>query len=218
MNKGGYEPGELTSSHVATLLNNQDILQAEAQAVLRELDLLQLLAPTGTPTLIGSVALGLMVWRDIDIIVVSPGLTITQAFTILQPVLCHPRVSQVHYRNKSGTFNDTRQPQDARYFFAFHYQTEAGADWNIDVSFWLNDNPRHEIADLAPIACQITYETRLTILWLKEIWHRLPCYHGGTGKRAVSSRDIYVAVLQHGVRTPADFDAYLCERGKPARP
>lgn len=35
--------------------------------------------------------------------------------------------------------------------------------------------------------------------------------------REVSSVDIYGAVLEHGVRTPEEFDAYLAARGKPTR-
>ncbi|HLJ35585.1 MAG TPA: hypothetical protein VKU38_18160 [Ktedonobacteraceae bacterium] len=59
---------------------------------------------------------------------------------------------------------------------------------------------------------QVTPETRLAILWIKDIWYQLPTY-----RNEVYSTDIYDAVLQHGVRTPREFDRYLVERGKPAR-
>ncbi len=50
------------------------------------------------------------------------------------------------------------------------------------------------------------------ILWLKDIWYRLPAY-----RDQVYSVDIYDAVMAHGVRTPTMFDAYLAARGKPTR-
>jgi hypothetical protein len=207
----------LTPAHAAALLRRQDVLQAEARTLLTELDLMRRLARIGTPTQVGSSALGLMVWRDVDVLVVRPGLDAARAIAALQPVLAHPRLAQARYINKSGAFNDTGRPQDARYFFALQYRSDDGADWNIDVSFWLADGPRPEVADLAAIAHQLCDVTRLAILWLKEIWHRLPAYHGEAGGRAISSRDIYDAVLRHGVRTPSDFDGYLRERGKPER-
>ena len=56
----------------------------------------------------------------------------------------------------------------------------------------------------------LTKETRLAILWIKDIWHRLPSY-----PYQVGGTDIYDAVLEHGVRTPAQFEVYLFERGMP---
>ena len=58
----------------------------------------------------------------------------------------------------------------------------------------------------------VTDETRLSILWIKDVWHRLPTY-----PYEVGGYDVYEAVLRHGVRTPEQFDAYLRERGLPGR-
>ncbi len=52
----------------------------------------------------------------------------------------------------------------------------------------------------------------LNLLRLKDVWYRLPTY-----RNQVYSVDIYHAVLAQDVRTPAEFDEYLVERGKPAR-
>jgi hypothetical protein len=45
-----------------------------------------------------------------------------------------------------------------------------------------------------------------------DVWCHLPTY-----RSQVYSVDIYDAVLEHGIRTPAEFDVYLANRGKPAR-
>ena len=60
----------------ASLLERQDALQAEAMAVLADLDLFVLLRRFGTPTHTGSSALGLMVRRDIDVTTVCPSLDV----------------------------------------------------------------------------------------------------------------------------------------------
>jgi hypothetical protein len=60
-------------------------------------------------------------------------------------------------------------------------------------------------------AVGVTAETRGAILWIKDIWHRRPCYPD-----VVGGVDIYDAVLNHGVREPAEFAAYLRARGMPA--
>jgi hypothetical protein len=191
------------------LLQRQRLLQDEAQRVLEELNLIELLSKGGALRQTGSSTLGLMVWRDIDLQVSSPGLSIERAFALLHPLLTHPRVKQVRYFHQSDHFKLTEL--DERYFFMVFYEQEGQAEWKLDISFWLGEGihpePVHEATQQ-----QLTPETRLTILQIKEAWYQLPAY-----RSEVSSTDIYDAVLQHGVRTLAEFDQYLAQRGKPTR-
>lgn len=90
------------------------------------------------------------------------------------------------------------------------YETEAGHEWKIDLSFWLSEKPRTQLAHLAYLSERLTEETRLAILWIKDIWQHFPSY-----PYQVGGTDIYDAVLEHGVRTPAQFKVYLFERGMP---
>lgn len=192
------------------LLRRQCSLQNEAQQVLDELNLLALLRTAGVVRRTGSSTLGLMVWRDIDLQVSSPGLRIDQAFDLLHPLLTHPRIKHVRYFHQSAHF---KLPDlDDRYYFMVFYEPEEKAEWKLDISFWLveglHPEPLHEA-----IEQQLTDETRLVILRIKDVWYQLPAY-----RSEVYSTDIYDAVLQHGVRTLTEFDAYLRERGKPPRP
>jgi hypothetical protein len=57
-----------------------------------------------------------------------------------------------------------------------------------------------------------TPESRLAILRLKDVWHRLPHYPG-----VVSAWEIYDAVLNDDVRTLDELDAFLAARGLPTR-
>ena len=191
------------------LLQRQRLLQEEAQSVLKELNVIELLSAGGLVRQTGSTVLGLMVWRDIDLQVLSPGLSIERAFEIMHPLLTHPYIKQVRYLHQSDHFK--LADLDERYFFMVYYERPGQAEWKLDISFWLGEGGHSEPLHDA-IAQQLTPETRLTILRIKEVWYQLPTY-----RVEVISTDIYDAVLQHGVRTLTEFDQYLVERGKPPR-
>ena len=194
-----------------TLLQRQATLQNEAQAVVQNLDLVLLLSKAGVVRVHGSSVLGLMTWRDIDISVSSPRLSIERAYEVMMPLLTHPRVKQVRYLNESNSFNSTDLPRDERYFFMVLYDSGAESEWKIDISFWLEEGVRLEpIHDM--IEQKLTLETRLAILRIKDVWWKQTSY-----RQEVSSVDIYDAVLLHGVQTLDEFDQYLFERGKPTR-
>jgi hypothetical protein len=200
----------MSAAEAEALLHRQAALQAEAAAVLTELDLIDRLNSVGTVRRIGSSTLGLMVWRDIDLAVSSSGLSIERAVETVRPLFLHPRVRQVRYLNQAGAFNPTGLVVDDRFYFQVFFDTQAGDAWELDISFWLAAGLHPEPIQEAT-ARQLTAETRLAILWIKAVWCRLPSYRHG-----VWSTDIYDAVLQHGIRTPAQFNRYLLAQGKPA--
>lgn len=196
----------------AKLLERQDRLQREAEALLNDLGLMTMLRQAGDPVRVGSSVMGLMVWRDIDFNVLCDPNTAEGAMDALRPLLTHPYVHKLRYSNETGRFNVSGKPEDEGYYCGIHAVTNTDERWKIDVWFLPAAVPRPEIALLRSLPPQLTEETRLVILWLKDIWHQISSYQHG-----VSGVDIYDAVLQHGVRTPAEFDAYLRERGKPGR-
>lgn len=200
---------DLDPETAAGLLRRQDELQAEAREIVRELDLLAILGQAGPVAEHGSALSGLMAWPDLDFGVTSPGLDPARAFEIMQPLLTHPRTTMVRYINETGarTFGD--DPRNERLFFMVYYEHRSGRVWKIDIPFWLYPEPRDERQYHERIMARITPETRLAILWLKDLWHATPVYPA-----AVGSVDIYAAVLDAGVRTPAAFDDYLAARDK----
>lgn len=201
----------LQPERITQLLQRQQELQDESRIVVEELNLLTLLSKAGVVRQVGSSVLGLMVWRDIDLAVSSPHMSLERVFEVMQPLFIHPRVKRIRYLNESGTFNPTHLLMDERYYFGVYYNTQADNEWKIDISFWLmpgiHPEPIHDA-----MKWQLTPETRLAILWIKDVWYQLPTY-----RNEVYSTDIYDAVLQHGVRTPGEFDKYLAERSKPTR-
>ncbi|MGH2518139.1 MAG: hypothetical protein ACRDHP_21055, partial [Ktedonobacterales bacterium] len=138
--------------------------------------------------------------------VTAPGMTSRQAYETMLPLLTHPDVTLVRYRNEAGARNPNGQPEDDRYFFATYAQVD-GQEWKIDVSFWISRLPRTERLSPERIIPRLTDEMRLAILWIKDVWHRRPEY-----MVSVASTDMYDAVLDRGVRSPDDFAAYLAQR------
>jgi hypothetical protein len=86
-------------------------------------------------------------------------------------------------------------------------QGEDGHAWKIDISIWIATPPHVERLRPADLIARLSDATRLAILWIKDEWFARPEY-----RVTVSSADIYDAVLDHGVRTPAAFAAFLLAR------
>jgi hypothetical protein len=126
------------------------------------------------------------------------------------PLLTHPRTTMVRYTNETGPRSFSGLPRDERLFFMVYHEHASGRLWKIDIPFWLAPEPRSEGAYHAQLSARLTPETRLAILWLKDLWHSTPVY-----PTRVGSVDIYDAVLEHAVRSPKAFDAYLQARGQP---
>ncbi|MFS2176827.1 hypothetical protein ACCC98_12830 [Rhizobium pisi] len=196
---------------MSDLLEAQRRLQAEADEVVRALRLDQLLADLGQPVRVGSAAMGLMVRRDIDITVVCPKINAQamEAFTAIGARLMRmtERVVAVRFRNDSGKWN--REPEkypDGLYLWlSVHMQDQTL--WTIDI--WLVDQPdrQPDIAHLKTLLPRLTDADREVILRIKTALVERP-QHAGT----VSSALVYEAVMDHGVRTLAEFENWHQER------
>ena len=199
-------------TYAAALLRRATALQLEASTVVQTLDLQARLERLGATELVGSAVSGLMVWRDIDFCVDCPHLTLDHAWDALRPLLITPQVTRLDYRNQIGERSPTGDPVDQRLYVVLRYESEPGTEWKIDLSLWTVEAPSGPGELLADLHRRLTDETRLAILWIKDVWHRLPVY-----PEEVGGFEVYDAVLNHGVRTPEDFDRYLRKRGLPGR-
>jgi hypothetical protein len=113
-------------------------LQAEAEDVARDLGLRALLESTGEPVLVGSAALGLMVWRDLDFTVVCDGLDVDAVAAVGSRLAMHPRIRQVVFRNDTGAWNADPGYPDGLYL-GLSSRSPAGHDWRSDI--WFVDEP-----------------------------------------------------------------------------
>src|SRR5207244_6424292 len=114
------------------LLRQQDALQAEATAVELDLKVHDLLGSVGQVVRVGSAALGLMVWRDLDLTVVCTQLVLEPVAALGARLAAHPRVRQVTFRNDMGHWNTDPAYPDGLYL-GVQYRSPAGHDWNLAV-------------------------------------------------------------------------------------
>ncbi len=122
-----------------------------------------------------------------------------------------PESSRVRYLNESGRFNPTGEARDERYYFALFYAPDQGESGRSIFPFGsMTFRVRKSRIWRTMQRSNLTSESRLAILWIKDVWHRLPAYR----TQVVQAMDIYDAVLKHNIRTPAGFDQYLAERGE----
>jgi hypothetical protein len=188
------------------LLRQQAELQAEARAVEADLQLDQLLPRLGEVNRVGSAALGLMVWRDIDLTVVCTKLALEPVTAVGARLAAHPRVNTITFRNDTEQWKTNPNYPDGLYL-GVGYRAPTNNDWKLDI--WFVDEPERQpdLAHMRWMPEKLTLEARTTILLIKSAWASRPEY----GK-SVKSVDIYSAVLKDGVRTLVAFDAWLGHR------
>jgi len=178
------------------LLARQDLLQAEARRFVTDHGLEQLLEPLGRVIPVGSATTGLMVWRDVDYTVDAPEVAASAVWNALSP-LVH-ECEALAYTDETGD-RATGTPLFERHYFVFRLD-----GWKLDISIWTNGAPGEVERYQRDLPERLDPETRLTILRLKDAWHLRPEY-----PEVVGGYEICEAVLEHGVRTPAELETYL---------
>ncbi|MFN8662941.1 MAG: hypothetical protein U0075_13690 [Thermomicrobiales bacterium] len=91
-------------------------------------------------------------------------------------------------------------PEDQRLYIVIRYATAPGVEWKIDLSLWTVASPRAPGELLAELERTLKHEMRLAILWIKDVWHRLPVYPD-----IVSGYEVYDAVLHRMACTCRDL-------------
>jgi hypothetical protein len=189
------------------LLARQRALQAEAEQVRAQLDLDRVLGAVGRPVLVGSAALGLMAWRDIDTTVVCQSLDKRPVLAAAAELAAHQDVKTLEYRDDSGRWNQDPEKYPDGLYIGLGYHPAAMPEWKLDL--WFIDDPdrQPDLAHLRLLPGRLTDDARIAILRIKTLWSARPQY--GT---LVRSWDIYTAVLDHHVRDADEFDRWLKQR------
>ena len=185
----------------ADLVERQRALQSEAAEVAGDLRIEETLGRVGRVLAVGSFVTGLMVWRDLDFVVDASGLTTGAAFEVLHPLLARSRAA--HYENDGEL---------GRHYFVMRIPWRDEREWKLDVSLFLAGIPPDLETAQDELRTRLTDSTRATILTLKDAWCAEVAY-----PEVVGGFEIYDAVLNSGVLTLDQLDAYLRERGLPTR-
>jgi hypothetical protein len=179
------------------------VLQTEAAQVRALLDLDRVLAAAGEPVVVGSAALGLMAWRDLDITVVCPSIDKSAVLAVAAELAAHQDVKALQYRDDTGRWNQEPDQYPDGLYLGLRYHPAAQPEWRLDV--WFVDDPSRQpdLAHLRTLPERLTDDARVAILRIKTLWSARPQYGS-----SVRSWDIYTAVLDHGVPTTSEFDRW----------
>ncbi|GIF09451.1 hypothetical protein [Actinoplanes siamensis] len=170
-------------------MGRPDELQTEARSVLALLEPLGPLIPTG------SFVSGLMVRRELDVMLLGgPEFTPADVLTLLGKVIEIPGLTGFAYQDERGG-----KPRDER-----HLVTITVGEWRVSLSIWLHEDHADVSEWHRDLAGRLTDEERQAILAIKSMWHERPEYPGGHA--------VCTAVLEDGVRTAVEFGVWLRAR------
>jgi len=178
-----------------------EALRVEADALLWEKGLHPLLETYGLVHVSGSYALQLMVWRDLDIYLVTEGLPQSAFFHLGGQIADLLTPTRMHFRNERVA--KTEGLPEGLYWGIYLGNEREGA-WKIDV--WAVSPAHFIVLDefRKNLESRLTASSRRKILEIKAQCWMKPGY-----RRTFSSRDIYEAVLDEGVDDLSSFEAYL---------
>jgi hypothetical protein len=200
----------LPSASDDELWTRQLALQAEAAAIVAELESTAILTDVGPMLLAGSYVSGLMCWPDLDVMVFAGAdCSPDDVLRLLRRIVDRPGVVGFEYRDERGSRSPTGTVRDERYHVVVEL-ARSSRTWRIDLTLWLHDPHANVTAWHESLRERMTADERAAILRIKDVWCRLPVYPDRVG-----GLQIYHAVLDDGVRTPQAFAAWLAARGYP---
>jgi hypothetical protein len=187
------------------LIIQEEKLQRQAYEVLEALNLLHFLSKYGRPKIVGSVALGLMTWRDIDIDLEITGKIRDEDFwQTAKYLLAQDEVTLIILVDNRKMIEKNRPPS---MYIGGKYQADEGAIWKIDIRFV---SEQHAIAQkhIDSISSKLTDGRRRAILRIKQVVAQDTRY-----RTEISSVDIYEAVLVEGITDLEGFKKHLRKSG-----
>jgi hypothetical protein len=170
-------------------------LKAEAEKIIGELRLIDLLSRYGKAGVVGSVAYDLIVKLDIDIHLLIPEGTdlLNTVDSIYHQLLDHEHVREVR-------ISDYREDHAVK--IGIDRYPEKSGDWSIDI--WVTDRVEETAFEYVDnLRKALRPEHREAILGIKEYYHKLGQLRDGM------SVLIYEAVIDNSVRTLEEFKRFL---------
>lgn len=183
-------------------------LRSEADRLL-DSGLRPILDSYGTVHVIGSYALRLMVWRDLDIHIVRNDLDKPRFFELGGQIASLLNPPKMHFRDE--TITATEGLPKGLYWGIYLGDERAGA-WKIDI--WAEQPAGFERTRSygERISGLLSESMRSLILQIKAACWQHPQY-----RREFSSSDIYKAVLEHGIVDIDGFRKYLKDLSRDIR-
>lgn len=182
------------------LLDRARRLKREAEKILAESRLLEILAPLGRVEVIGSVRLGLVYRRDIDLLVITEEVSRVKAVKAVKTLLDGGYFQTVELMDYQK-FPEYDFPLG--FYFGLRVPVE-GADWKLDI-WYLHSGEAYTRLVMGALprfeaALAQNLQKAVTVLAIKEAY-----FDGVKYRDSVKSIDIYRAVFEDGVMSVEEF-------------
>lgn len=176
-------------------------LRAEADALLQQHGIIDVLKRYGTPHVSGSYELQLMTWRDLDLYLCMPTVGVAAFLDLgaeLGRALGPRKLSFTDHLNFPATEGV------AGLYWGIRTDELARGGWKIDLWGVAPAVYEERLAYCRSLATRINPNARRAILSIKTEVCQLPAY-----RRSITSQHIYQAVLDDGVETVEEFWTWL---------
>lgn len=176
-------------------------LISEADKILHDYGLLQILNKYGNPIVHGSYALNLMTWRDLDIYLETNEMNEKKFFNLGGEIAVSLKPHRMHCRNE---FIGKTPNLPVGFYWAVYTTLKFPEVWKIDI--WTMDSNQIRLyqKEFDDLKSKINREKRLIILMIKNHF----CKHSEY-RRKFNSADIYHAVIEEGISSIKEFSEWL---------
>jgi hypothetical protein len=172
-------------------------LKKEADLLIQQCRLADLLAAYHNWYIGGSYSYDLMCWRDLDIYVLDPPHDLKQCFEVGYELTRQLAAKKSYFTNNVGG-----EP-NGLYWGIRLGDVRQGA-WKLDVWFLDQEGYQQHAAYSTSMREKLTADNKTVILTIKEFYWRQASY-----RDTVTSDMIYRAVLENGVRSISEFEDHI---------
>ena len=172
-------------------------IKEETDLILYDRGLYKIFEKYGTAKFTGSYELDLMIKKDLDVTIVTKDISLEEFFNLGGEISSLLKPHSMFFRN-TKVKPISKRPKEG-YYWGVQFD-----DWKIDL--WAIDEQIYSgsVRYIDSVAGKITEENKKTILELKYLFIDNKDY----GSK-FSSREVYEAVLNNGVKTVDEFYSYL---------
>ena len=185
--------------------NSSDILnntiKSEANTILQEKGLMNILLRFGKPHISGSYSLDLMIWRDLDIYLEVETFSESAHFSLGEKINAALHPVKMSFRNE--LLGKTKGLPSGLYWGVYLGNERAGA-WKIDIWMVHTEECGRLLKYCTDIQTRLTEDYRRIIMEIKS-----QCWQDPNYRKTFTSSDIYDAVLEHNVCSFRDFKTYI---------
>ena len=175
--------------------NNE--LKREADLLIQQCSLAELLATYSNWFIGGSYSYDLMCWRDLDIYVLDPVQALKQCFEVGYELTRRLAAKKSFFTNNIGG-----EPNGL--YWGIRLGDPRQGAWKLDVWFLDEEGYRQHAAYSADMRAKLTADNKEVILTIKEYYWQKATY-----RNEVTSEMIYCAVIEDGVRSISEFESRL---------